>query len=204
MRANTLSLCLATARAELSRFHLILSCLNVSDGANLFQCKENLQWHILTSVWMIISYLLRYVSRFSYSCWIIKLKRRWRRLFPCTQEFAASRACIRPVARPANQHASERAALAPKTASREYNGMRTRRTATKTNRYCWIFMIFLKIYIYSLFRKKYFSMWLCIIRAGWEWYRSYVDEIITFTLLIPDISNNVFFLSQKTVCCFVV
>lgn len=85
-------------------------------------------------MWMIILYLLRYFSMFSYSCWIMRLRRR--RLFPCTQEFAASLACIRPVASPANQHAPVLDALAPKTASRAYNGMRTRRTVTKTNKFC--------------------------------------------------------------------
>ncbi len=50
--------------------------------------------------------------------------------FPA-QEFAAFRACIRPVVRPANQRVPWRTALAPKTASSAYNGMRTRHTAAK-------------------------------------------------------------------------
>lgn len=117
MLANAPSLCLATARAELNRFHLILSRFKRSiDSAGRSQCKANPQWHIHTLMWLIMLYLLRYFSTFSYSCWIMRLRRR-RRLFPCTQEFAASRACIRPAARPANQRAPRRAALAPKTAS---------------------------------------------------------------------------------------
>ncbi len=125
-----------------------------TDGLNHFQCKENIKWHILTSMWIIIVYLLRYFSTFSYSCWITRLRLIRRRLFFPAQEFAAFRACIRPVVRPANQRAPWRTALAPKTASSAYNGMRTRHTAAKPTDFAECFWYFEKALFNYTFIKK--------------------------------------------------
>ncbi len=80
--------------------------------------------------------------------------------FPA-QEFAAFRACIRPVVRPANQRPPWRTALAPKTASSAYNGMRTRHTAAKPTDFAECFWYFEKAlfnYTFIKNKKKYFHI----------------------------------------------
>lgn len=122
-----------------------------TDGLNHFQCKENIQWHILTLMWIIIVYLLRYFSMFSYSCWIMRLRRRRLFFFLHTGVCCLSRMHQSSGASSQSACAWATRSRAKNGLSRAYNEMRTRHTPAKTTDFAECFWYFEKaIFNYSI------------------------------------------------------